>query len=333
MKALTGWLLSAALAFGAVDGTVVNRTTKRPQAGAMVILFRLGQQGPEPIANATTDAQGRFAFAQDVASGPHLLEANHAGVNYSLMLPPGRPATGLEVNVWNSSRQPGAAKASQHMILLEPSGRQLNVSETILLDNPGDATWQNAERGAVRFWAPEAAKNSIRVLAQAPSGVPVERNAEEAGAPGVYKVNFPIKPGETRLDISYSVPFTSPGTYQGKTLMPEAPLRLVVPSGVTLAGEGLKPLGAEPNTQAAIYEVSGAAYKVEIQGVGSLRAAAPAGDAGEDEGSTLQQILPRVYDRVLWILVPLFAALALGFILLFRSGAAAAALPKGKQRG
>jgi hypothetical protein len=336
MRTIAGLLLPAALALGAVDGTVINRTTKQPQAGAMVILFRLGAKGPEPLANATTDAQGKFTFPQSVEGGPHLVESSFDGVNYSVMLPPGRPASGLEVNVWNSSRQPGAAKVSQHMILLEPTGQQLNVSETILLNNPGDLTWQDASRGTVRFWAPpEMTKDSLRVMAEAPNGMPVQRNAEEAGAPGAYKVNFPIKPGETRIDVAYSLPFASPGVYSGKALMPETPLRLVTPRGVTLLGDGLRSLGNEPNTQAAIYEVSGAAYKVEIQGVGSLRSTAPAADeaAGEDEGSSLQSILPRVYDRLGWILVPLFLALALGFVLLFRSGAVAAALPKGKQRG
>lgn len=332
MRALAGLLVAAALALGAVDGTVVNQTTKKPQPGAMVILFRLGQQGPEPIANAVSDAQGRFAFAQDVAGGPHLIEANHGGVNYSLMLPPGRATTGLEVNVYNSSRSPGQAKVSQHMILLEPTGQRLNVSETFLLENPGETTWQDAARGAVRFWAPEAVTESVRVMAESPNGVPVQRTADKAGGPGEFKVNFPVKPGETRVDVSYSLPFTS-GAYSGRSLMPEAPLRLVVPVGVTLAGEGLKSLGAEPSTGAAIYEVSGAAFKVEIQGAGSLRAAAME-EEGEDEGSALTQILPRVYDRLALILVPLFLALAFGFILLLRSGTAPEpAGAKGKRRG
>ena len=334
MRTLAALLLPAALALGAVDGTVVNRTTGKPQAGAMVILFQLGAKGPEPLASVTSDAQGKFAFSQAVEGGPHLVEANFAGVNYSLMLPPGSPTTGLEVAVYDSGRKPGAAKVSQHMILLEPTGQQLQVSETILLNNSGDVTWQDAGRGTVRFYAPEAAKESVRVMAQAPKGMPVERIAEEAGAPGAYKVNFPIKPGETRVDISYSLPFASPGAFSGKVLMTEAPLRLVSPKGVTLSGAGLKPMGPEPNTQAAIYEVTGPAYTVDIQGVGALRSAPANEEAAEDEGGpSLQQILPRVYDRLAWILVPLFLALALGFVLLFRSGAVAAAGPKGKQRG
>jgi len=335
MRTLAAMLLPAALALGAVDGTVVNRTSGKPQAGAMVILFELGAKGPEPLASVTSDAQGKFAFSQAVEGGPHLVEANFSGVNYSLMLPPGSPSTGLEVEVYDSSRKPGAAKVGQHMVLLEPTGQQLHVSETILLNNSGNLTWQDAERGTVRFYAPEAAKESVRVMAQAPNGMPVQRAAEEAGEPGAYKVNFPIKPGETRFDVSYSLPFASPGAFSGKVLMTEAPLRLVTPKGVTLGGAGLRPMGAEPSTQAAIYEVSGAAYTVDIQGVGALRSAPAANEeAGEDEGgSSLQQILPRVYDRLAWILVPLFLALALGFVLLFRSGAVAEAAPKGKQRG
>jgi len=334
MKTLACLLVSLSTALAAVDGTVVNRTSGKPQPGAMVILFKLGSSGPEPLASVTSDAQGRFAFSQAAEGGPHLVEAAYAGVTYNTMLPPGRPTTNVQVDVYDSSRKPGAAKVAQHIVLLEPTGQQLNVSETFVLNNGGNVTWSDASRGTVRFYVPEAAKDNVRVMALAPHGMPVQRNAEEAQSPGEYKLNFAIKPGETRIDVSYSMPFSTPGSFSGKVYMPEAPTRLVTPQGVTLAGNGLRPLGNEPSTQAALYDVKGPSYKVEIQGTGALRAAAaPQDSADEESGPAIQQILPRVYDRLAWILVPASLALALGFVLLYRSGLPAAALPKGKRRG
>lgn len=317
MRGLAVWL-SLATAFAAVDGTVQNRTTGKPQPGAMVLLFKLGQAGPELLASAKSDAVGRFSFAQAVEGGPHLLEAAYAGVTYNLMLPPGTPATNLQIGVFDSSKQPGRAGLAQHMVLLEPTGQQLNVSETFFFNNDGNLTYHDPANGTLRFFVPAAAKDSLKVMAQAPQGMPVERAAEPAGQPDVYKLNFAIKPGETRIDVAYAMPFTSPGSFAGRLFARGVPTRLVVPNGVTLSGEGLKALRQEPSTQAGIYEVSEAAYQVSVAGTGALRAANE--DAGDEGGPVIEQILPRVYDRLAAILIPALVALALGFTLLYRRG-------------
>ena len=41
---------------------------------------------------------------------------------------------------------------------------------------------------------------------------------------------------------------------------------LIVPNGVTMKGEGLNDLGTEPRTQAHIFGLTGAAYKVQLTG-------------------------------------------------------------------
>jgi hypothetical protein len=313
------FLLSLATAWAAIDGTVINRSTDKAQAGVMVLLFKVGQAGPEMLANTTSDAGGRFSFAQAIEGGPHLIEANYGGVNYDLLVPPGTPTANLQVEVFESSKQPGQAHLTQHMVILEPGAQQLTVGETFVVTNDGKLTYHDPARGTLRLFVPAAAGDSLRVMVQAPQGMPVERVAEPAGEVGVYKLNFAMKPGETRVDVSYAMPFSAPGSFAGKLLAKGVPTRLVVPNGVSLSGDGLKPLGQEPTTQAAIYEVSEAAYQVSIQGSGSMRAAANE-DASDEDGPSIQQILPRVYDRLAAILIPALLILALGFVLLYRRG-------------
>lgn len=313
------FFLSAAAAFGAVEGTVNNRSTGKPQPGTMVILFKLGQTtGPEMLASTKSDNQGKFSFTQDVAGGPHLLEAAYGGVTYTAMLPPGAPANNVQLDVYDSSTKPGAARVQQHMVLLKPAGSQLAVSESFFLENSSNVTWHDAENGTLRFFVPPEGKDNIRVMATAPQGMPVERAPQETKEAGVYKLNFAIKPGETRIDVSYTMPFTAPGPFSGRTLAKGAPTRIIVPSGVTLTGEGLKPLGHEPSTHAEIFETAALAFTVNVEGSGSLRATEDSGDEG---GPSIQEILPRVYDRLAWILIPAFLALGCGFVLLYRRGA------------
>lgn len=323
-------LLSAAIAPAAVDGTIRNGTAGKPQPGVFVTLYRLGQTGPQPVKSLKTGPDGRFQFDQNV-QGPHLLQVIYDGVLYNQMLTPGGPTSGLAVEVYNSSKQPGDAKIIQHMVLLEPVENQLQVTENFFFRNGGKVSYNDPAHGTLRLFLPEASKGQARVTATAPGGMPVQRPAEKTAQPNVYKVDFPIKPGETRFDISYSVPFSPPGIFAGKILDKGAPVRLVVPAGVTLNGQGLKPLGQEPQTKASIYEVAGSEYKVEIQGSGALNAAAAGGE--EESGPSIEQILPRVYGKVYWILGLSLAILLAGFILMYRRSAASAATQVTSSRG
>ncbi|MDZ4798810.1 MAG: hypothetical protein SGI92_11660 [Bryobacteraceae bacterium] len=58
-KVAAGFLLLAAVALGAVEGTVQNMTTGKPQAGATVTLVELGA-GMKSEGAVKTDAQGKL---------------------------------------------------------------------------------------------------------------------------------------------------------------------------------------------------------------------------------------------------------------------------------
>jgi hypothetical protein len=128
-----------------------------------------------------------------------------------------------------------------------------------------------------------------------------------------------VKPGETRFDVSYSLP---PGdTFASKILHAEGVTRLVTPASVTIEGEGLEALGQEPTTKAHIYNAASAAYSVKITGTGSLRnqeAAAPDEDPGEPQ---IEEKPARIYTRMEWVLGLGFAVLGLGGVLLYRRSA------------
>jgi hypothetical protein len=208
------------------------------------------------------------------------------------------------------------------MVLLEPVGDQLIVRESLTLHNGGDSPFRDPANGVVRIFLPDAGVESLGVAATAPNQPPVEQKASKTGRPQEYKVDFALPVGDTRFDFSYSVPFRSPGAFQGRILHSDGPVNLVIPQGVSVRGEGLELVGQEPQSKAAIYAIKSPRYKVEIEGSGSM-GAAPA--AAEDSGPSLEEISPRLYDSLPAILGLALAILALGFILLYRMGAAPAA--------
>jgi len=303
-----------------VSGVVTNATTGKPQPGSAVTMFRIDQNGPNALDTIKAGADGSFRFTHD-PQGPTLLQAVHDGVVYNKMIPPGRPSTGVAVEVYDASANQGQAAVATHMMLLEPTGGELSVSESVIWNNPGKTSFYDAKDGAMRFYLPPAAGGKVRVSVNAPGSIPIQRGAEKTSQPDIYKVDYAVKPGETRFDLSYSVPMQSPGKFTSRVLNKGSPVRIVAPQGVALKGEMLSQLGTEPQTQATIYEVKGDRIEVGIEGTGALRGGAEVSNEEEDGGPGLQQIRPRVYTRYREILVLAAIALAAGFLILYRRGA------------
>jgi len=312
-------LFFAVSAFGAVDGLVTNKTTNKPQAGATVTLYKLGGAGMEAVESVKSDAAGKFLINQ-AAQGPHLIQTAFDGVVYNHMLPPGQPQTGLSLEVYSASTKQGGAQLKQHMILIEPLGTEMQVRESYFYSNAGPTTWNDPKEGTLRFYVPQETRGNVEVMATAPQGMPIRRPADKASQAGVLKVDFPIKPGESRIDVNYKLPFTSPGTFAGKILQPAEQTMLAVPRGVEVKGEGVEVAGKEPRTQATVMKVTAKSYKLELNGTGELQpAAAAAGEGSEENGPKIEQIDPKIYDRKLWILGLTMGALLLGFVLMYRA--------------
>jgi hypothetical protein len=317
MRTALSFLMLASLASAAIDGTVTNRTTGKPQPGATVTVYKITQNGPESVESVKSDAAGKFRIDQSL-QGPRLLQTAYDGVTYNHMLPPGRPSTGVALDVYNSAKQPGGAKVMQHMVILEPGASEMAVSEGFIWLNSGPTTFNDPQNGTLKFYAPPGAKG-IQVNATAPQGMPIRTAPSPAGQPDVYKIDFPIKPGETSIQLNYTVPFASPGVFEGKAFYKGGPTSLIVPAGVSLKGAGIETRGQEPRTKASVYQTTQAAYKVEIEGTGELKRGDPAAES-EQSGPQIQFVLPRLYDKLYWVLALSFSILLLGFVLLYRAG-------------
>ena len=320
---LLAFLSSGACLLGAVEGVVVNATTGKPQPSAIVSLVQPGSSGMQTLASVKSGADGTFKIDKDIPPGPALVQALHQGATYNLILTPGSPTTGLAVQVYNSTAKSGVAKIDQHMIVIDRSDSALRISETLLIKNDTNLTFADPAKGSARFYVPGPPPDNLTVSIEGPDRMPIQRPAEKTNQTGVYKVGYPLKPGDTRFDISYTLPASD--KFAGKNFEPEQPVRLVTASSVTLSGDGLESLGQEPQTQAHIYSVSGIAYEVGIDGTGSLRTpeSSDSQQPQQDSGEPPIEAAPaRVYTRLGWVLGLALGILALGGTLLYRRGAA-----------
>ncbi|MEQ1886031.1 MAG: hypothetical protein ABL967_13285 [Bryobacteraceae bacterium] len=314
---ISATLLALAVQAWAVDGIVLNGTTKQPQPGVDINLVQPSEKGMVPLGKAKSGPDGKFVINAEIPPGPGLLQATFQGATYNQILTPVSPRSGVEVMVYDSTNKAGTAKANEHMILLEPDDTAIRVTEMFILKNDTSLTFNDPQKGSVQYYLPKDAKDA-KASITAPGGMPINRPPVKTGQTNIFKVDYPIKPGETRIDITYTTPPAE--KFAGKVVPSDSATHLVTPSTVTITGNGIEPVGQEPQTQAHLYNLSGLEFDVLIQGKGSMRGPAE-GQPEEDTGAPKVEVAPaRIYTRVWWVLGLAFAILGLGGAMLFRRG-------------
>ena len=313
-------LFAASLPLLAIDGVAINVTTGKPQPGVAINLVQPSQNGMVPLGNTMTDVQGLFKIDKQIPPGPGLIQATYEGTTYNQIITPGMPTTGIQVKVYDATKKAGVAKTLEHLILLEPGVDNLRVSETFVLSNQTNLTFNDPAKGSIQFYLPPATAGKAQVVITAPGGMPISRPPLKTATADIYKVDYPTKPGETRMDVTYTIPATE--KFAGKVVASESATHLVTPPAVTVTGDGIEPAGREPQTQANIYNLTGLDYNLLIDGIGSLREESTPGQ-GEEGGSPQVEIKkPRLYGQLFWVLGLALGILALGGTMLYRRGTA-----------
>lgn len=315
---------AAATLPASIDGVVVNSTTGKPQPGVTITLVKPGQGGMRTLGATSSDAAGHFLFQRDEpGGGPQLLQASYKGVNYNKLMTPNIPTSNVELDVYEATNSPAVAQIAQQMMLFEPTASQVGVNETVLIQNKSNTTYNNSALGSLQFYLPPAANGQVRVSAQGPQGMPLPQAAQKTAETDIYKVDFPIKPGETEFDVNYVIPAGTPLTFRGRVVnvkgMPAGPLRLIAPPGVSITGKDIQSVGTEPKTQATIYTVAAPdVFAIDLAGTGSLHADQAETPDSSDEPPVIQG-KPRIYTHLGWLIALAFAVLGVGLVVLYRS--------------
>ena len=85
-----------------------------------------------------------------------------------------------------------------------------DLTLTGVAKNDGKTTWNDPDRGTLQFALPAAAQGKVEVNVLAPGGMPIRRAPDPGSKANTFKLDFPIKPGESRIDMSWAMPFSTP---------------------------------------------------------------------------------------------------------------------------
>jgi hypothetical protein len=322
---LTFGLLAVVAEAGTLSGTVINRTTGKPEPN-VALDFLSPMANMAELATATSDAQGHFSVTKDsIGTGPVLIRATFHDVSFNTFAPPGRPA--IDVDVFEISKEPKTISVASHVIIFEPQEGKLVGAEEYAV--------QNASQPPVAFFRTEgnfdfsipAGGTLGQVSTTTSSGMAVPQASIDKGN-GHYGIAYAFRPGQTDVRLSYGLPYMdNSATVKLPASYPGAKILVVVPPGVTVSGDGLTAAGQEQGMMVFTHEALPAKGVLTIK-LSGLAAGQPAADdqgqGGAQEGNSRQggqEVIaaPSRLDDFKWyIFGGMVALFAMGAILVSR---------------
>ena len=234
-------LLAAAASAQTLTGVVKNATTGKPGAGDEVILITLGN-GMEEAGRTKADSKGNFSFKLE-QQGPHLVRVIHQEVTYHRMAPPGTTSVEVEVNDVGKSIE-GIEVVADIMRFQAQQG-QLQIERTFAVQNNSKPPRTQMNEHNLEFYVPEGATIN-EGQAMTAGGQPVKSAPVPEGekSKNKYSFLFPLRPGETRFNVVYTVPYTGSMNIDPKSVYPLQHFVAIAPKSMNFEpaqGAGYQP--------------------------------------------------------------------------------------------
>lgn len=298
---VTAILLSSVLVLSAMavaenlSGTVTNATTGKPAAGDDVVLLTLAQ-GMQEAGRTKTDAQGKFSFNITDPGGPHLVRVNHQGVNYFPAGGPIRPgATTTEVKVYDSAKKLEGVAENVRVMRLQADQNSLQVIELISVRNESSPPRSLMSDRTYEIMLPEGAQVDEGV-AQGPGGMPVNTApVPDDKVKGKFYFVFPLRPGETRFQVAYHLPYPGEATLKPKVAGKLEHFAVMLPKSMEFGAKAqgvyspVKDEDGQSNLQVATQVMPGKDLTFRVSGTGMLadQQPAPGGQQEADAGGAM----------------------------------------------
>lgn len=254
-----------------ISGVVTNLTTKKPAAGDTVSLIRL-QQGMQVAAQATTDKSGHYSLDVTDNDPMHLVRVTHDGANYFQAAPPGRAT--VNVNVYDAAAKVEGVSTEADVQRIETDQNQLQVIENYFVKNDSSPPRTQFSDHSYVIYLPKDAQ-IVSSAALGPGSMPVQSSPMPLGPPGKYAFVFPLRPGETRFQVSYRVPYSGSLQFQPRVAAPVQNLALILPKSMRFAATpatAFQPIDEDVHVQTYLARnvAPGAKLSFRVSGSGQL---------------------------------------------------------------
>jgi len=219
--------------FGAAQtltGFVKNSTTGKPSIGDEVVVFSLGQ-GMGESGRTKTDAVGRFSFKLDDAQTPHLIRAIHEGVPYNRMAPPGK--TSVAVEVYDVATKVGGIAVVADIMRIQAAKDEITVTRDFGVRNASNPPRAQMNERNLEFYIPDGARvieHSGTAITE--TGIPLKSAPVPEGEKNRYSFGFPLRPGVTRFEVTYQLPYSGSVNLDPKSIYPLEHFMVMLPKSM-----------------------------------------------------------------------------------------------------
>lgn len=277
-----------------ISGAVVNGSANQPVAGDQVLLLRFSQ-GLQEVGRTTTDAKGHFSF-NFKPSGPHVVRVIHQGQVYDREPHPGAKA--VNIQVFDTSQNSKQLSTPVVIVGLRAAKDALEVIELHVVDNTSSPPQTVDSEAGFPTLLPDGAELEW-VRGMAPGERPVSISAARLQRDNSYGLHFPMRPGETRLQVAYRVNSSDKTdvVLQFPTTVPR--LAIVVPDGLHFTpAKGLQlQRAAEKGAEVEMIAGVTAGQRIAFHVTGSAGAMSETSDTKGAQARTAA-LLPAVRSEI-----------------------------------
>jgi hypothetical protein len=218
------------------------------------------------------------------------VRVTHDKAAYFRPAPPGTQS--VEIDVYNAAAKVKGVSGEAEVLRLQtdPSGKALHVIENFFVKNDSNPPLTQFSDRPFEFYLPEGAVVEGSA-ALAPGGMPVQATPTPLGDPNHYAFVFPIRPGETRFQITYRLPYSGSFKFSPRVAIPTDTIAIMMPKSMTFSPGPSAPYAAvTEETTAQTYVARSVApsqaLDFTVSGTGQMPrdagAAATAGSGGGD---------------------------------------------------
>jgi len=279
-------LATPSLLAAAITGTVTDGTNHKPSAGDAVILISL-QQRMQEAARTTTDAKGRYTL--DVPdNGMHLVRVDHQKASYFQPAPPGTST--VDVTCYDVAPKVAGITTEANVMRFETDNQgQLHVTQSYFVKNDSTPPKTQFSSRSYEIYLPPDAKVE-GAAAMGPGGMPVASSPVPLGDPGHYAYLFPLRPGETQFQVTYTLPYTGSAKIAPKLADKADNVVVMLPKSMTFSPDPSTPYQAindDLNAQTFVAKnvKPEAALGFSVSGTGALPRDIQSGQAGGEQAA------------------------------------------------
>ena len=284
-------LLLAASSFAQkVNGTVTNGTTGKPAANVEVTLLTLSN-GMSESGSTKTDSEGRYSMPMEPGGGPHLVRATYQGANYFKMIPPGTSQG--DIQIFDGAKKLDGIAGTVDVMKLQSDGSALQVIELWAVRNESNPPRSLTADNSFEIVLPDGAQIDD-ASAQGPNGQPIASMPTVLKEKNHYGFNFALKPGETRFQIAYHLPYKGEANLAPKLLLPYDHFVVMVPSSMKLDFKNasqFEPMADQPGASVQVAKATkpGQDVSFKVSGAGAITDTQQARAQGGSDGGATDQ--------------------------------------------